>query len=235
MLSRRRLRHGNAMLDIFVGYDAKETVAYHVACHSILERATQPVRFTPLHLDNLGPRMRRERHALQSTAFSFSRFLVPALSGFSGWSLYLDCDMLARADIAALFALRDEARAVMVCPHDYVPKTTHKFLGQVQAPYARKNWSSLMLFNNARCRALSEDYVNSASGLELHQFKWLEADRDIGALPLDWNWLVGEYKFKADASMVHFTLGGPYFPAFAAADYATEWHAARQRMNFAAP
>ena len=72
------------MLDIFIGYDPKETVAYHVACHAILERSSAPVRFAPLHLHTLGPRMRRERHALQSTEFSFSRFLVPALSGFSG-------------------------------------------------------------------------------------------------------------------------------------------------------
>jgi hypothetical protein len=221
------------MLDIYIGYDPHEAVAYHVLCHSILERATCPVRFMPLRLGNLGRRMWRERHPLQSTDFSFSRFLVPSLSGFSGWSLFMDCDFMARADLAELLALADDRYAVMVCQHEYVPKTERKFLDQVQTPYGRKNWSSLMLFNNARCRALSEDYVNTATGLELHQFKWLADDGLIGALPLDWNWLVGEYDYRADARMVHFTLGGPYFPEYLDCDYAGEWLAARERMGFA--
>jgi len=222
------------MLDVYVGYDPRETVAYHVACQSILERCSQPVRFTPLSLATLGGHMRRPRHPLQSTDFSFSCFLVPFLSNYQGWSLYIDCDMLARADIAELFALREEARAVMVCQHDYTPKTASKFLSQAQAPYARKNWSSLMLFNNARCRALTEDYVNSASGLDLHQFKWLADDDEIGALPLEWNWLVGEYGFNPAARLVHFTLGGPYFPQWADCDYAEQWRAVRDRVLSAA-
>jgi hypothetical protein len=109
-----------------------------------------------------------------------------------------------------------------VCKHDYVPKTERKFLGQVQTKYPRKNWSSLMIFNNERCRALTPDYVNSASGLDLHRFKWLD-DRLIGSLPLEWNWLVEEYPYKPDAKIVHYTLGGPYFDDYRNCDYAGEW------------
>jgi hypothetical protein len=44
---------------------------------------------------------------------------------------------------------------------------------------------------------LTLDYLNTAAGLELHQFKWLEDEKLIGALPLEWNWLFGEYeKYK---------------------------------------
>ena len=218
------------MLDIYIGYDAKETVAYHVACQSILEKATQPVRFTPLNLRNLGSLMTRERHNLQSTEFSFSRFLVPHLAHYTGWSLYLDCDMLARADIVELFSLCDDRYAVMACQHDYVPKSERKFLGQIQAPYAKKNWSSLMLFNNARCRRLTPAYVNSASGLQLHQFQWLESEVEIGALPLEWNWLVGEYDMNQAAKMVHYTLGGPYFEASQKQDFSDEWFQTHARM-----
>jgi len=228
-----RSAKGTTMIDIHIGFDPNEVSAYHVACHSILERATVPVRFTPLRLANLGRRMWRERNPLQSTEFSFSRFLVPSLANFSGWSLFMDCDFMARADLAELFALCDDRYAVMVCKHEYVPKTERKFLDQVQTPYGRKNWSSLMLFNNAKCRALTEDYVNTATGLQLHQFKWLENDSLIGDLPLDWNWLVGEYDYKPDARMVHYTLGGPYFADYRDCDYAAEWFAARDRMLFA--
>ena len=40
-------------------------------------------------------------------------------------------------------------------------------------------------------RALTPDYVNTASGLELHQFKWLANDDLIGEIPARWNHLVG--------------------------------------------
>jgi len=40
-----------------------------------------------------------------------------------------------------------------------------------------------MLLNNERCKALTLDYVNRATGLELHQFKWLQDDDLIGELP----------------------------------------------------
>ena len=76
---------------------------------------------------------------------------------------------------------RHADKAVLVCKHDYVPKSERKFLDQVQTKYARKNWSSLMLFNNERCRALTPRYVSAASGLELHRFAWTE-DRLIGGL-----------------------------------------------------
>jgi hypothetical protein len=204
-------------------------VAYHALCQSILDRASAPVRFTPVSLRNLGAVFTRPQNALSSTEFSFSRFLTPYLSGYQGWSLFMDCDMLARADVAALFGLADDRYAVMVCQHDYTPVDEIKFEGHVQTRYAKKNWSSVMLFNNARCRALTPDFVNTASGLELHQFKWLASDDEIGALPLEWNWLVGEYPFNPDARIAHFTRGGPYFPAYAASDYADEWRAAQAR------
>ena len=217
------------ILDVFVGYDADEIVAYHALCQSIIERSSAPVRFTPIALSTLGAVFKRERAPQQSTDFAFSRFLTPYLSGYAGWSLFMDCDMLVRADIAELFALADDQYAVMVCKHDYAPSTDVKFLGRTQTRYEKKNWSSVMLFNNARCRALSPEYVATASGLELHQFKWLEGDHAIGDLPLTWNWLVGEYPYEAGARNAHFTLGGPDFEAYAACDYAEEWREARAR------
>jgi hypothetical protein len=215
---------------IYIGYDSKEVAAYHVLAHSIIEHASIPVAIAPLALQNLGGVFHRERNALQSTEFSFSRFLAPALSNFSGWSMFADCDMLMREDIAKLWALRDDRYAVMCCQHDYTPKEDVKFLGNVQTKYQKKNWSSVMLFNNEKCRALSVDYVNTATGLELHQFKWLGDDSLIGAIPLVWNHLVGVYDHDPAAALVHFTEGGPYFDDYKDADYADEWFAARDRM-----
>jgi lipopolysaccharide biosynthesis glycosyltransferase len=138
--------------------------------------------------------------------------------------------MLVLRDIAELWKLRDDRYAVMVVKHEHVPKESVKFLGEPQSKYEKKNWSSVMLFNNARCRALEPDYVNGASGLELHQFKWLEDDNLIGALPDAWNHLVGYNKPRRDAALVHYTLGGPYFPEYAGCEYAEAWRAERDAM-----
>jgi hypothetical protein len=223
------------MLRLFIGYDPREAVAFHTLAHSILRRSTIPVSIAPLMRAQLQGLYSRSRGPTESTEFSLTRFLVPALSGFQGWSLFMDCDMLCRSDIAELAAQaeRQPDKAVLVCKHDYVPKTERKFLDQVQTKYPRKNWSSLMLFNNERCTALQPAYVNSAPGLDLHRFKWLD-DAAIGELPLEWNWLVEEYEHNPAAKVVHFTIGGPYFEKYRGCDYAGEWLDEYRKMTFAA-
>jgi len=221
-------------IQVFIGFDSKEVVAYHTLCQSILEKASEPVSFTPIVLSQLNGVFTRDRNALQSTEFSFSRFLAPYLSNYEGWSIFMDCDMLMRADIAELWALRDDKYSVMVCKHDYQPKEDVKFLGQVQTKYEKKNWSSLMMFNNAKCHALTPDYVNTRTGLELHQFKWLDSDDQIGSIPILWNYLVGVYDKDPNAKMVHYTEGGPYFTDYRNADYSDEWFAARDRVEWVA-
>ena len=225
---------GSGLIRIFIGFDPRETVAYNVLAHSIRARASVPVAIAPLALSQLSQVLTRERHALQSTDFSFSRFLTPYLSGYAGWSLFMDCDMLMRDDVAKLWDLRDERYAVQVVKHDHKPRETTKFLGAVQTAYAKKNWSSVMLFNNARCRTLTPDYVNTAGGLELHQFKWLESDALIGELPHRWNYLVGYDAPSKDISLAHYTIGGPYFPEYADCPLADEWRAERDAMLCAA-
>ena len=111
----------------------------------------------------------------------------------------------------------------MCCKHDYEPNQNAKFRGAKNEPFPKKNWSSMMMTNNAKCKTLTPEFVNSATGLELHQFKWLESENLIGSLPLTWNWLVSEYDYNVKADNVHFTLGGPYFKGYEKSDYANEW------------
>lgn len=220
------------MFRVYIGYDPMESVAFYTLAHSILRRSSIPVSIAPVARSQLKGVYARDRGPTESTDFSLTRFLVPWLSAFDGWSLYLDCDMLCRADIVELAAemRRQPDKAVAVCKHDYVPRSARKFLGREQTTYPRKNWSSVVLFNNERCQALTPEYVNSATAAELHRFAWLE-DQQIGELSLDWNWLVGEYPHNPEAKLVHFTIGGPYFPEYKSCDYAAEWFAECESMR----
>ncbi len=218
------------MIRVFIGYDAREAVAFGVLSHSIHARASLPVAITPVKLEELKGVYTRSRDPLASTDFSFSRFLTPYLCGFQGWAIFMDCDMLVLDDIARLWALRDERYAVQCVKHVHVPREETKFLGATQTKYQKKNWTSVMLMNCARCTALTPEFVNRASGLELHQFKWLEGDHLIGEIPRGWNHLVGYDAPDPKASLVHYTIGGPYFDEYRDCEYSAEWFREREAM-----
>lgn len=220
---------------IFIGYDDNETVAFHVLSHSILRNSSIPVTITPIVKRHMAGFYGRERSNIESTDFSFTRFLTPYLCGYEGWAAFMDCDMLMVGDVAELWSLRDDRFSVMCVKHNYQPGEDTKFLGQIQTKYEKKNWSSVMLFNNAKCTTLTPQVVESESGLYLHQFKWLSSDSEIGELPNAWNYLVGEpVPRPSEPKLVHYTLGGPYFEKYATCDYAEEWRAEHARMSFAA-
>lgn len=212
----------NQPLRVFIGYDSAEPVAYHVCCQSILENTNHPVSFFPIGLKNKPTDFERPRGDKDSTEFAITRFLVPYLSNYEGFSIFMDCDMLVRGDIAKLFDEVDPKKAISVAMHNYIPKTKRKFLNQEQSKYQRKNWSSVIVFNNARCKQLTLDFVSKAPGLDLHQFAWIDDDQ-IGELSTKWNHLVGEYPESDDAYILHYTLGGPYFSEYKDCNHAADW------------
>ena len=217
---------------IFTGYDNNVQVIYNVLTSSIIRRTSIPVSFTPLQLHALGAFFKRGRDPLGSTEFSISRFLVPYLSNYEGFSIFMDNDIIVTRDIKGLVDLYDPQYAIQVVKHDYTPQEGRKFLGEKQFVYEKKNWSSVIIFNNAKCKALTPSVVETATGKFLHQFKWLESDDLIGELPLEWNFLVDEYE-KPDElpALLHYTLGGPYFRATRHCDYADEWIEEFDYMN----
>jgi lipopolysaccharide biosynthesis glycosyltransferase len=206
------------MIRVFIGWDPREAVAFDVLQSSIHRNSSQPVSITPLIKSQLST-----KRVGGSTEFAFSRFLVPWLCDYEGHAIFMDCDMLCTGDIDELWRMRSPAYridgpAVQVVKHDYRPTETVKFLGAPQQQYDRKNWSSVMLFDNSKCRALTPEYVEKAPGLDLHQFKWCQR---IGELPKEWNYLVGHS--EGTAKIVHYTLGGPWFKEYEECDYADQW------------
>lgn len=218
------------MIRIFIGYDEREPVAFHVCVSSIIRHASQPVSIIPLALNCLPGY--DEQHGDGSNDFIYSRFLVPYLCDFKGHAIYIDGDMIVKGDVAELWDKRAGNMGVQVVQHNYRTKQSVKYLGAPNENYPCKNWSSVILWNCEHFpnRYLTPEYVQAASGAHLHRFEWLAPER-IGALPIEWNWLVGEYDENHQAKLLHYTLGTPCFDQYAACDHAEEWHLERQHMN----
>ncbi|NBR60152.1 MAG: glycosyltransferase [Actinobacteria bacterium] len=212
------------MIPIFIGYDPREAIVFHVCSNSIIRHASQPVSINPLALNLF--KDYEETHKDGSNAFIYSRFLVPYLSEFKGHAIYMDGDMIVKDDIVELWNQREIGYDIQVVKHDYKTKMPIKYLGSRNEDYPRKNWSSVIIWNcfTAANRILTPEYVMKSTGSHLHRFEWLNDDM-IGELPKEWNWLPDELGPNLQAKLLHYTLGAPCFKEFAKTEMADDWTA----------
>ncbi len=225
-------------IPIFIGYDYRERAATNVLIDSLYQNSSYPLSITPLVTSQLVKQgyHSREREEKQSTDFSFTRFLVPFLMNFEGWAIFMDCDMLCFSDIGELWEERNEKYSLLCVKHNHIPVEKTKFQGEIQSSYPMKNWSSLMLMNCKKCKKLTIDYVNNASGLDLHRFNWLENENEIGAFNSDgWNDLICSdnniTRNYSSSKLIHWTLGGPWFKdqRNMGCEFAREWFSSREK------
>jgi hypothetical protein len=212
------------MLNLFVGLDPNELVGFHVFVQSVLRR-TDPNKVA------IHPVCGQRGDA--STTFSKARFEIPYRCGFKGRAVWVDgSDMLCRADILELPDLLEPGCDLAVVHHTYSTKYPTKFLGQPNPDYPRKNDSSVMVLDcgNYPWRKLTPEYVAKSTATHLHRFEFLKDER-IGHLPKEYNWLVGEYDYNPGAKIAHFTIGGPWWPAYKDCDYADEWRSELKKVN----
>lgn len=202
----------NVPLRVFIGWDPRQSVSYHVLAHSILKRSTRPVTIAPLVIESLP----LKRQGL--TPFTFSRFLVPWLCDFQGQAAFIDADMLMLGDAADLFAL---ARA-----------NTGAAISVARGPMAFE-FASLMLFDCAHFhnRRLTPEFVEATTE-PLHKIGWTDK---IGDLPREWNHLVGYDQPRTDAKLVHYTQGVPFWPETKGPEYTDEWIAEAREAFSAQP
>lgn len=223
---------------VFLGWDSSQMRAWNVAALSLQSYASVPVALERISMPTLrasGLYTRPTGHldhgywddlsgAPMSTGHAIARFLVPHLCQYTGWALFADGDILVRADIAGLIALADPQYAIQVVQHAHDPREIVKMEGHAQTTYARKNWSSVVLWHcgHPANRALTVDLVNTLPGRDLHRFCWLD-DALIGALPPRWNVLVGT-ETDPDPALVHFTLGLPDLKGYEHCEFSDEWY-----------
>ena len=237
---------------IWIGFDPREAAAFAVARASVCANLPCPIPVKGVVLDELKnageyrrPTERRLGRMIDvlsrtedyngecSTEFAVSRFFVPSMteklraSLFAekvGWSIFMDCDVMARRGLSSLFDELDDSKAMMCVKHNHDPSSAVKMDNQVQTRYSRKNWSSVMAFNgnHPANKRLTTEMVNTLPGRDLHAFCWLKDD-EIGDLPVAWNWLVGHSPAWVDPAIVHFTDGIPLFSGFENVPDADEW------------
>src|SRR3954452_12892392 len=155
---------------IFIGYDPSQQIAYDVLKYSIEKHASEPVEITPIDADKIEG-WNRELDPLQSTPFTYTRFLVPHLVNYEGIALFLDSDMLALDDITPLFHLSMDDLALRVRKHECNPSETVTMRGKVQTTHPRKNWSSLMLMIAPELRLWTLETVSTWTGKQLPRFE----------------------------------------------------------------
>lgn len=232
-------------MEVFIGFDSREGTCFEVARRSLLRTCSlKDIKVRGVVLE----RLRKEglyrrpteinggtlfdvisQHPM-ATEFAISRFFVPKMTK-DPVAMFMDCDVLVRHDVAELKRLAEENAhiALWVVKHNHQPTATVKMDGQVQSAYARKNWSSVMVFNTRHPshKRLTLNMLNDVPGRDLHRFCWLD-DHEIGELSPQWNFLVGEQPQPFDPKIVHFTTGAPYLPGHENDPFADEW---RQVMN----
>lgn len=225
------------MNSIWIGFDSREVDAFVVAKESLKahNRTNIPVKgilmsdqkalnnYTRPYRKIVGSLFDEISQAAMSTEFALTRFLTPILAK-SGWALFCDCDVMFRSEVEELFLLADNRYAIMCVKHEHKPKELVKMDNQLQQPYARKNWSSVMLFNcdHPSNKRLTLPLINSKKGSDIHAFCWLE-DHEIGELGIEWNYLIGYSNDEVEPKLVHFTLGVPSMLGCENSPYSSEW------------
>ena len=231
-------------LPIFIGYEEREHEAYEV-CKYSLEYQNQCRKETGTWAWDDYPDIiqlrsteikeyKRDHGEPQSTDFTFTRFWCPYLCDFEGFSLFVDCDFLFLAHPIEILKHIDTRKAVSVVQHpEYLPKGDIKMDGIAQHRSKRKNWASLIVFNNEHPsnKILEPDYLNNhLPGLDFHHLAWLD-DSEIGSIPMEWN-VLDQYYHIENPKAIHYTEGGPWFGGeYFHTRYAQEWVKYKFKMN----
>jgi len=213
-------------VNIYIGYDNKHPVPAMVLWHSLVKNCNKSLKIYFLNINKL--KFNRPIDPKQSTEFTYTRFLVPLLSNFSGKSLFIDSDMLCLSDITELLDTKTDQFWLACVKQNHIPKSNIKMGSILQEAYPRKNWSSLIIFNNCHFTKWTKEYVESASGATLHRFLDVP-DEKIGEIAPEWNSLD---LYNHDTKIIHYTSGGPWIQECDKTPESKIWWEQAEKMGF---
>jgi len=208
------LHNTKESINFWVGYTVENPIVHEI-CKFSLEEFDINVMPTPGYVEKN-----------TTNPFSRTRFVTPLVdAGFSDsdWVFFSDDDFVFLDNPMQLIDTLDDSKVVYVCKHPrYTSKAEIKMDGKKQNNYMRKNWSSFMIFNKKKFPLSIKD-IFAMQLKDLHQFIWCN-ENDIGEIPLEWNWLVGEYaEGNENVKGLHYTLGGPWYKVPYPSHYNQKW------------
>jgi lipopolysaccharide biosynthesis glycosyltransferase len=188
---------------VFVGADRSQQLAISVLEYSIKRHTTADVEVIPMvDLDMPVPVDPRNR---QRTGFSFSRFCIPKLAGYSGRAIYMDADMQVFSDIRELWNLPFQGRKILV---QHEVKHLDETLRLTNAPTKRVKQCAVMLLD---CGRLEWDIAEIVQHLDNGDYTYeqlmyelcLLPEDEVGYdVPFEWNSLE---HFDAQTRLIHYT------------------------------
>lgn len=92
---------------VYVGSTPSEMLPFKVLEYSLKKHASMTTEVFPLFRANIPLPLPKDAKNQPRTPFSFQRFLIPQLAGFSGHAIYVDSDMQLFQDVAKLWTMRD--------------------------------------------------------------------------------------------------------------------------------
>ena len=194
-------------LRVFIGYDKRTPISYHVLVHSIQRHASGPVLICPLILDQLPIK----RKGL--TDFTFSRYLVPYLCQYDNEpAIFMDSDILVLDDVYQLLPNEADIHTSV-----FLKKCDQRF-----------EWPAVMIFRPHICRSLTPGFVDRG---EPQKFEWT-GKANIGLITDQWHHIPLYGTPMSDAKLIHYTAGTPEFPEIRDLNmaYTVEWLAEYNMM-----
>ena len=182
----------NDTVRVFVAATPVEWLPMRVLEFSIKETAACSVDVAPLYKFQRAIPVPRAVVNRPRTPFSFQRFLIPELCGFSGKAIYLDADMQVFQDIAELWA----------CDFN-----GHDLLTVGEGGQGRRGQFSVMLLDCAELSWHIEDIVRALDdgtlGYAELMYEMKVACRIGYNIPAVWNSL--EHYCAGDTCLLHYT------------------------------
>lgn len=176
--------------DPYVGVGCVEAqmLPFAVLRHSILKRASRPVRIEPLCRAGISLPVPRDERNRQKTPFSFQRFLIPEVCGYEGRAIYLDSDMLVLDDLSPLFDYDFGDANILAVPQE----TSVMVLDCGKLP-----WNIRQLVADMDAGKLSYDALMTCRAIANIKY----------SLPGGWNWLDNAARpMPQGVALLHYTV-----------------------------
>lgn len=177
---------------VYVGSQAEHVIALKVLEYTIKKNSSCSVEFFPMHLSGIDIPEPKNYENRSRTPFSFQRFLIPELNGFTGRAIYLDSDMQVFADITDLWSRDFEGAEIL--------SAWSNEQGQRQPQF------SVMLMD---CKRLNWSVAGIVEGLDREEYGYKELMSEMvvakssAALEFAWNSL--EEYTEGETKLVHYT------------------------------